>query len=88
MGNKVLNNLIFVLVELVIFLFETIYRILRAISPTLIFALFFILQGIEITGGLSFLIMMGMIGGLLIEMRVPTLIRSLISDNIGKQQNG
>ncbi len=64
-----LKFIIFLLIELILFLFQTIHSVLKSIVPALVFGMFFIIQGIEITSEVSFLILMALIGGLLKEFR-------------------
>jgi len=83
-----MNKIICTLIELVLFMFEIIRGILRSIAPALIFAMFFILQDIEITEGVGFIIMFAIIGGLIHEMGIPKVIRGFISDKLDKTKNG
>lgn len=84
------KQIIKVLVELVIFYFNTIWGIMRAVAPALVFAMFFIVQDIEIKGGVAFLIVMGIIAGIFRELRFFETMRELIShkcDKTIKSQN-
>ena len=70
---------IFIFLEMTLVIFQIISGVFRAVAPSLIFAMFFIIQDIDITGGLNLVILMGFLGGLFIEMRIPNLIRSWIN---------